>query len=211
MNKKIIIIIGIVLVLIIGAVVGIVVVNKLNSAQVNNGGENDITNQISNDSSKLGTYLSGLTNNYYIKYSGDFKSNSGESINAIVEYTKDGKDFALKSTALDMHLICTEDKLYSISHTYKMIVEMNKESFDISEYNPASNIGQTFIKSYKESLNNTEYDVEEYTYKGNTVKYYFKGTDLRIIRYNSSEILIIRVEKNTNTNLLVKPNGYSNI
>lgn len=212
-NKKILIAVTIALVLIIAVVVTIVVITKSNSngELVNNGGNNNEVTQNVKVTGKLKEYITSLTNNYYIKYSGNFKNNAGETTNAIVEYTKKGEDYALRASALDIQLICEENTLYSISHTYKMIVKMSKYSFDITEYNLASDFDQTFVKSYKETRNATEYDVEEYTFNGNSIKYYFKDADLKYIKYNTQEISVIRLEKNTNTELFVKPNGYSNV
>lgn len=217
-NKKLLIIIAIVLIAVVIVTSVIIIVKKTNDEKkyndnndgvVNNGVENSGNTENLRVTGKLAKYIQGLTNNYYIKYSGNFMGDSGKTINTIVEYTKSKEDFAIRVNDLNIHLICEDDKLYSISSQYKMIVQMNKESFDITQYNLASDMGQTFVKSYKEILNNVEYDVEEYTYNGTTIKYYFISNDLKIIRYNLEDIKVIRVEKNTNTTLLKKPEGYS--
>jgi len=210
-NKKILIIVGIVLLLVVGIVVSGIIIKKINVKDINKGENNNVFNQDIKVAGKLAEYIRGLTSNYYIKYSGNFKNNSGNTLNAIVEYTTNGKDFALRATNLGIELIYENDKLYSIVHNYKMIIEMNKESFDITEYNLVSDMGQTYVKSYNENIGSTTYDVEEYVYNGNTIKYYFKEKDIKLIRYNSEDIRIIRVEKNTNTELFVRPKGYSNI
>lgn len=210
-KRKLVSIFVIILVLLIAIVSVVVIVNSMKNNQNNNTGvNNNEAGQNANLSSKMSEYMNSLTDNYYIKYSGSFKNNYGEVVNTVIEYTKAGKNYALKATDLDMHIICENDTLYSISHIYQMIVSMNKESVDIREYNLVSNIGQNFVKEYKEVVNNIEYDVEEYDFKGNIIKYYFYANDIKLIKYNLNEIKIIRVEKNTNNNLFVKPQGYTN-
>lgn len=158
---------------------------------------------------KLKEYIVGLTNNYYIKYYGEFKNNNGEFVNSILEYTKNGENFGLRSSELDMHMICEKDKLYSISERYKMMILMGRETFDISEYNLVSDINQIYVNSYKEKVNNTEYDVEEYLFKEKVLKYYFNESDIKLIKYDGREIKILRLEKNTNNEMLVKPQDYT--
>ncbi len=156
----------------------------------------------------LKEYIGNLTENYYIKYSGKFKDNSGELVDAIVEYTRDGESFALRSSELDIHMICEKEKLYSISYRYKMMIQMGRQSFDISEYNLVSDINQIFVNSYKEKVNNMDYDVEEYLFNGKGLKYYFKDSDIKLIRYDGQDIRVIRLEKTTNNEMLKKPEGY---
>ena len=158
---------------------------------------------------KLREYIDNLQENYYIKYSGKFKNNFGELVNATVEYTKAGENFGLRSSELDMYMICEKDKLYSISHRYKMMILMGRKNFDISEYNLVSDINQIFISSYKEKVGSVEYDVEEYLFNGRVLKYYFKDGDIKLIKYDGQDIKIIRLEKNTNNEMLVKPEGYA--
>ena len=157
---------------------------------------------------KLQSYIANLTNNYYIKYHGKFRNNSGELVNAVVEYTKDGQNYGFRSTELDMNIVGDSKKIYSISHKYQLIVSMDNKKLDTREYNLASDIGQAFVKSYIESVGSTQYDVEEYLFIGKTVKYYFKDNDIKLIRYDGQDIQIIRLEKQTNSELLVKPDWY---
>lgn len=209
MSKKKILIVIILVLIIIGLLIGgILIVKNLRASnpQGDVGGPPSIK-----VTGKLAEYVKALSDNYYIKYSGKFKNNSGEFVDTIVEYTKQGQDYALRSSDIDMHMIYVNKKLYSISNKYKMIVEMQKESFDISEYNLASDIGQVYVKTYEEDINNTRYEVEEYMYNGKKLKYYFKENDLKIIKYNNQEIKIIRLENKTNTELLVNPSGYTNV
>ena len=208
MGKKKILIVILVLIIIGLLIGGILIAKKLmaSNPQGEIGGEPS-----TKVTGKLAEYVKSLSDSYYIKYSGKFKNNSGELVDTIVEYTKQGQDYALRSSDIDLHMIYTNKKLYSISNKYKMIVEMQKESFDISEYNLASDIGQTYVKTYEEEVNNTKYDVEEYMYNGKILKYYFKQNDVKIIKYNSHEIKIIRLENKTNLELLVKPTGYTNV
>ena len=53
-----------------------------------------------------------------------------------------------------------------------------------------------------------EYDVEEYLFNGKSLKYYFKDSGVKLIRYNGQDIKVIRLEKNTNKEMLIKPEGY---
>lgn len=218
-NKKKIILFGVILVIVIAVIIGIVILisnvlkspNDVNNDNHNNNTPNNsVINKEAKLTGKLADYIKDLTENYSIKYHGKFKNVSGEMVESIVEYTTNGKDYALRTTDLDIDLICRGTTLYSISHRYKMIVEMDKSNVDISEYNLVSDIGQTFVKTYKESINGTEYEVAEYDYNSNPIKYYFKQNDVKLIRYNSEDISIIRVEKKTNNELFVKPEGYSN-
>lgn len=203
-KKLIIIIIGILLLIAIITVSIILIVKNDESTD-----EPVITNPSVKVTGRLNEYISNLSENYYIKYSGKFKDNSGELVNAIVEYTKDGENFALRSNELNMHIICEKENLYSISHRYKMMILMGRKYFDISEYNFASAINQIFIKSYKETVKNTEYDVEEFLYNGKVLKYYFKDSAIKLINYDGQDIKVIRMEKITNKEMLVKPEGYS--
>jgi len=86
---------------------------------------------------------------------------------------------------------------------------MGKQSFDISEYNLVSDINQIYVNTYKEKLNNAEHTVEEYLFNGKVLKYYFKDNDIKLIKYDSQDIKVIRLEKNTNDELFVKPEGYA--
>ena len=209
MSKKKILIFSMLVLIIIALLIGGILILKSLSDN-NPQGDVDGTPSIK-VTGKLAEYVKYLSDNYYIKYSGKFKNNSGDFVETVVEYTKQGQDYALRSSDIDLHMIYTNKKLYSISNKYKMIVEMQKESFDISEYNLASDIGQVYVKTYEEVVNNTKYEVEEYMYNGKTLKYYFKEKDVKIIKYDGKEIKIIRLENNTNTELLIKPTGYTNV
>lgn len=207
MNKNkllIIVIVVILIILIVGVTIWFLTKNR-SSEPI---GENNIDYSVK-DPGKLKQYIANLTDNYYIKYSGNFKDNAGEYTKAVIEYTKDGENFAFRSSEIDMYLICEKETLYSISHRYRIIIALGKNSIDTSEYNLASDIGQTFINAYKESIGSTEYDVEEYLYSGNSIKYYFKDNDIKLIKYNGQDIRIIRLEKQTNDDLFVKPSDYS--
>ena len=205
MKKKRIIAFSVILI-VVAIVSGIVICIIKNDVPNDIGKNNEIPTVTTNG--KLQDYIANLTDNYYIKYHGKFKNNSGDLVNAIIEYTKDGEKCAFRSTELDMHLVCDKDKLYSISHRYELIVSMNKQNLDVREYNLASDIGQVFVKSYKENVDKKEFDVEEYLFNGNTLKYYFKDSDIKLIKYNGEDIKIIRVEKQTNSEMLVKPDWY---
>lgn len=209
MNKKklLIIISGVILIILIAGVTIWFLTKNKSSEPI---GENNINIDYTvKDPGKLKQYIANLTDNYYIKYSGNFRNNVGEYIKAVIEYTKDGENFAFRSSEINMYLICEKETLYSISHRYKIIIALAKNSIDTSEYNLASDIGQTFINAYKESIGSTEYDVEEYLYSGNPIKYYFKDNDIKLIKYNGQDIRIIRLEKQTNDDLFVKPSDYS--
>ena len=205
MDKKrmIIVIIGILVLLAIAITVIIVVKYKKQPVD-----EPVVVNPNIKVTGNLKEFIDNLPQNYYIKYSGKFKNNFGELVDAIVEYTKDGENFALRSSELDMYMICEKENLYSISHRYKMMIRMGRQSFDISEYNLVSDINQIYINGYQEKLNNTEYNVEEYLFNGKVLKYYFKDNDIKLIRYDGQDIKVIRLEKTTNKEMLVKPEGY---
>lgn len=206
-KKKIIIIASIIVVLLIVALVVIVVVKKPSSTEGPQ--DNKVENNNAEVTDKLNEYIATLTDNYYIKYSGKFKNNSGEYIDAMVEYTKAGNNFALKSTELDMHMICEGENLYTVSNKYKLIIQMGRKNFDISEYNWVSNIGQTFVESYEENINSTKYFVEEYLFNGKSLKYYFKENEIKFVNYDGNKISVLRVEKSTDKELLIKPEGYA--
>jgi len=206
MNKSKVII-GIICVLVVLAItVTVVLIKKNNNQSID---ETVKVNPNVKVTGNLKDYIANLPENYYIKYSGKFKNNSGEFVNAIVEYTKNKENFALRSSELGMHMICEQDKLYSISSRYKIIMLMGKQSFDISEYNLVSDINQIYVNTYKEKLNNAEHTVEEYLFNGKVLKYYFKDNDIKLIKYDSQDIKVIRLEKNTNDELFVKPEGYA--
>lgn len=205
MNKKKTLIIFITLIFVISAIITTVIV-------ITNGDDEVVDNNLLDHSvkvtGKLQQYIANMGENYYIKYSGTFKDVTEKQVKGIVEYTKSGESFALRSTELDMYLICEKDTLYSISHRYKLMINMSKESFNINEYNLVSNIGQVFVNTYKEQIDNTEHDVEEYQYNGKQLKYYFKEDNIRLIKYDGQEIRIIRFENKSNLELLTKPTGY---
>lgn len=211
-NKKIAIIISIIIVVVVAIVSILIIVNRLNSTDIDNDWENEVPGNANSElTGKLAEYIKSLSDNYNIKYSGNFKNDLGQKANTIVEYTKNGENFALRISELDVHLICEGAKLYSISNKYEVVVQMSRASYNISEYNLASNIGQTYVKSYKSKVENEEYDVEEYTYNNEKIKYYFQGKDLKFIRYKSEDIKVVRVEKNVYTTLFNKPEGYKYI
>lgn len=204
MDKKKLVIVIISILVLIAIIITVVFIVKNNSST----NEPIVINPNVKVTGNLKDYIANMSENYYIKYSGKFKNNSGELVNAIVEYTKDGENYALRSSELDMHVICEKDKLYSISYRYKIMMVMGRQSLDISEYNLVSDINQIFINGYKEKVNNTEYDVEEYLFNSKVLKYYFKDSDIKLIRYDGQDIKVIRLEKNSNKEMLVKPEGY---
>jgi len=157
----------------------------------------------------LKEYMTSLKDNYYIKYSGKFHDNNSKLVQAVIEYTKEGKNFAIKSIELDMHLIGDDSKIYTISDKYKLMVELPKDTLNINEYNFISDFGQEYVKTYEEKLNKVKYTVEEYMYNGKQVKYYFKDNEVKVITYDGQEINVIRVELNAKTELLEKPKGYT--
>lgn len=195
--------------IVVAIIVMLVVLLVRDSGYVPDNNKNEVVNSTTKEPAKLNEYINSLTDNYYIKYSGKFENNSGELVEATVEFTKDGENFGIESKELDMYVICEGEKLYTISHRYKLLVELAREHFDTAEYNFVSNFGQVFIKSYTEKINNTVYDVEEYLYNGQALKYYFNQSGVKYIKYGEQEIRVIRVEKNTYEELLVKPEGYS--
>lgn len=214
-GKKIIILSIVLLLIVVG--VTIIRVKYINKEPTNPGpnpsqnGQEGSNNSELKVTGKLLEFIKGLENNYYIKYSGKFKNSLGQKQTAFVEYTKNGQDYALIANDLDIQLVCEGNTLYSISHIYKMIVKMNERHFDISEYNLISDIGQTYVKSYKEKIKKIEYDVEEYDFNGKAIKYYFIGNDIKLIKYDTDDISVVRVEKKTNKQLFVKPKGYTNV
>lgn len=205
-NTKMIII-GLAILIIVALVIGIVI-KAINRNGKNEDLGNNTIDYAVKDTGNLEEYIKNMGNNYYIKYSGKFKDNNGKYVQTVIEYTKDQDNFALRSSDLNMHIICEKEKLYTISSRYKLIVEIGKDSFNTSEYNLASDIGQVFVKAEREKVSGTEYDVEEYLYNGKSLRYYFKEGNLRFIRYDSQEIRIIRLEKESNKELLTKPSGY---
>lgn len=208
MDKRIwiVLIICCVVMIIIGTLVALLV---RDSGYVPDNNENEIVSNTNEETDKLNEYISSLRDNYYIKYSGKFENNSGELVDATVEFTKAGENFGMESKELDMYIICEGERLYTISHRYKILLELSREHLDISEYNFVSNFGQIFIKSYTEKINNTVYDVEEYLHNGKALKYYFNQAGIKYIKYGEQEITVLRVEKNTYEELLIKPDGYS--
>lgn len=207
MNKKK----WIILLAIITVVIAVttVVLLVINSSKEENTVEENKNNYSIKVQGKLEEYIRKLSDNYYIKYSGKFKNNSEELTQAIVEYTKSGESFGLRSSELNMHIICNGKVLNTISDRYKLIVEMPKEHLDVKEYNLVADIGQVFVKEYKENIGSNEYDVEEYLLDNNPLKYYFKEQDIKYIKFEESLISIIRLELKTNQELLDMPTGYS--
>lgn len=201
------VIIVLVILIIIALIIGIVI-KSINKKGANENAENNTIDYEVKDTGKLEEYIKNMGNNYYIKYSGKFKDNNGNYVQTVIEYTKDQDNFALRSSDLNMHIICEKERLYTISSRYKLIVEIGKDSFNTDEYNLASDIGQVFVKAEREKVSGTEYDVEEYLYNGKNIRYYFKEGNLRFIRYDGQEIRIIRLEKESNKELLTKPSGY---
>lgn len=206
-KKKYIIVFGIIILLITIIIIALITIKTEN----NGSGNNNETNYNVKITGKLKEYVNQLTNNYYIKYSGKFNNTEGKKVNAVVEYTRDGDNFAIRSIELDTYVVSKKDDLYSISHNYKLIMKMNKHNFNTNEYNLASDIGQIFVKTYTESVNNTNYYVEEYMYNGKVLKYYFKDNDVKLIKYDGEDIMIIRLEKKTNMELLTIPQGYKQV
>ena len=208
MNKKVLIILIVLVIVIIGTIITMLLVNKddINNEFINPYGETQADIRVTG---RLKTLLEGLGNNYQIKYSGKFKNETGEEVQAIVEYTRRESDHALKANELEMHLVKEGDILNSVSKRYQMIVKMRPTSFDISTYNLISDMGQTYIKSSKKKLDGKNYDVEEYKLNENSIEYYFLDGQIKRIMYNDKEIKVLRVEKNVNTLLFDLPRDYS--
>ena len=193
------------------AILGLIVffiIKKINSVPTNNNITNEVNQSNVEVTGKLLNYIDKLKDNYYIKYSGSFKDNSGEYKQAIVEYTKLNDKFAIKSAELDMNVVYDGKNINSVSDKYNIIVKMVQTAFNLNEYHLVQNIGQTYVKSYKDYISGKLYDVEEYKLYDNTYKYYFKENDLKMIEYNGKTIKILRVENDTNAEMLVLPEGY---
>ncbi len=210
-NNKWLIIMGIALI-IIAVAIGIILLVTGEDEDIVKGPEKEPV-YVPSDSTKLegrvATYIDELGENYYIKYVGKFKDNTSNLIDAVVEYTKDKQNYGFRSSDLSMHLIYDGAKLYTISHSYKLIIDILPKSVDMSEYNLLSNIGQVFVKSYNEKVGSSKYEVEEYVHDDVAIKYYFLEGNIKIIRYGDREIRVIRLEKNSNKEILTKPSGYS--
>lgn len=197
----------IIIVLIVIAIIIASIVLVVNKTPEDTNKDNNISNVQNQNTGKLQSYISKLGDDYYIKYSGKFKDNNKKYVDAIIEYTKSGEDYGFRSTEINMYLLYKDKKMYSISHRYKIIVELGM--LNVDEYNLASDIGQVFVKAYTENMGSTSYDVEEYLHYGKTLKYYFKDNDIRLIKYDEQDIRIIRVEYEAKQELLAKPDGYT--
>lgn len=206
MNKKRLIII--VTILLVAIIIGVVVyfVTKGNDTNINNP-SNEEKPQLQ-VTGKLLNYLGSLTDNYYIKYSGKFVDDLGGYKEATVEFTKSKEKFAVKSAELNMNIVYDGEKINGISSRYNRVVQMSKSSFNLNKYHLAADIGQTYIKSYEEKLDGMNYDVEEYSYYQDSLKYYFKDDVLKIIKYNDMTIKVIRMEKITEQSMLKIPDNY---
>lgn len=212
MKKKKLVIILIVTIVLIAICIGLVMIfNKKQNTNVGtNNNESQNVQQVK-VTGKLKEYIERLNENYYIKYSGKFKDEKSTLKQAIVEYTLKGSDFAIRSTEINLQMVCMNDVLSSISNRYKIVVEMSRNSFDTTEYNLASDFGQTFVKSSKEKLNEIEYDVEEYKHFDNNIKYYFLEDNLKFIMYNEEQIKILRLEYKTNNEMFTIPSNYEKL
>ena len=208
-RKGVIIAIIVVLIVAVGVGIAIFLVNKNNNTdeptKTNNYGK------ITNIEGKIKEYLSGLGNNYAIKYSGKFEDNSGERITALVEYTKDMDNYAIKSNELDLYIVYEEGKARSISNRYKMVAKIPASGIDITKYNYVSDFGQEYVRTYDEEIEDKYYQVEEYKKDEDVIKYYFLDSEIKIIKYNDETIRVIRVEKKTNRELFEVPNGYKEV
>jgi len=205
-KNKLWIILSIGLVL-IAVVVVIVILVTNQQEEIRQDSTNNISNVQNHNTGMLQAYIANLSDNYYIKYYGKFKDNFNEYVDSVIEYTKSGENFGFRSNEINMYLVYKDKKLYTISHRYKLIVEIAR--LNLNEYNLASDIGQVFVKGYNEYIGSTEYAVEEYLYNGNTLKYYFKDNDIKLIKYDEQDIRIIRVENKANQELLTIPSSYS--
>ena len=123
MKKNKLWIVILVAILIVILIIGMVVLLTQKPDEVQNN-EDDIQNVQTQNTEKLKQYIAKLGDNYYIKYSGKFKNNADEYIQSVVEYTKSGKDFGYRSSEINMNLLYKEGRFYTISHRYKLIVEI---------------------------------------------------------------------------------------
>ena len=160
---------------------------------------------------KLKTYIEMLGDNYYIRYSGNFYDQTDTLVKAIIDYTKKGSDFAIKSTELNVRVVYNKQVAYTMSDRYKLIATVPVSSIDIKDYNLASDIGQEFVKQNRETINGQTYDIEEYVYNNNVLKYYFDKSELKIIKFNDNEIRIMRYQKKVNNDLFEIPNDYERL
>ena len=85
---------------------------------------------------------------------------------------------------------------------------MPKSAINITMYNPVDDFGQKYVKSYKESIDGKEYDVEEYSYGDSVIKYYFLNDAIKIVNFNGNVIKVISIENEVNKDLFNEPTGY---
>lgn len=208
-KKKLYFMLGIIVVVL---AIGITLFFVLRKDNNNTANEDVLNNGIPNTglevTGKLKEYIANLGDNYYIKYSGVFENNLGEPIQAIVEYTKSGENFAIRSDELDIHLVCIGNSISTISNKYQLVIKMPKDHVDTSKYNFVSDMGQAFAYEYKEKINNVECDVEEYMYNGKQLKYYFNGSEIKLIKYDTQEVKILRVGTSPEKEMLTVPTTY---
>lgn len=208
MNKKIILIAGIILFIALISV-GIFIVVKNKKDKENEIGSISFPFPQEYEETKLSEYIQKLGDNYSIKYSGTFKNNEGKDIKTVIEYTKDKENFAIKSSDLDLHVVCADGVVNSVSNRWKAIIEMPERSFDSYRYNLILNAGQTYLRHFATKENKITYYVEEYKYKEDVVQYYFLEDTVKFVKVNDNKIDIIRVENVTNKDLFTLPKGYA--
>lgn len=206
MNKKKFIIVILAIALVVVLAVIIVHYTKNNQNLIDSKKENIVSGE-----SRLKNYIASLKENYYIYYTGEFKDINGIYKKASIYFSKSGKNYAIKSDDLSLHVVLKENKLYNISHTYKMVIVMNKDSLNLAGYNLISLDGKEYVKSKQEKIEKTLYYVEEYKTNEENISYYFAGDSLKKIqiqRDGKEQNVLFTVENTTRQDLFVINEDY---
>lgn len=163
------------------------------------------------EDSKLKSYIDSLKDNFYAYYTGEFKDINGTYKKASIYYCKNGKNYAIKSDDLGLHVVLNKNKLYNISHIYKMIIVMNENALDLSSYNLISLDGKQYLNARIEKADGVSYYVEDYKTTNESISYYFIENSLKKIQIQRNEKkqnIVFSVENSIRQDLFIINENY---
>lgn len=214
MKKKIIIAVIIVFA-IIAIVAGVMLITRYMNpnAEIPSG----TTKPIEKGEKLISGYIDIMKETYYIKYSGMFSINkTSEKMQATVEYTKNKEDYALNSKEMGVGLVKKGSTLYSISHTYKMVMELPITTvidYNYDMYSKIADIEKGYVGDGKETVDRINCFYEEYKNGDTKTRCYFVRDELKFVRIttkDSEELLKIEEIKGKVENELFEiPTTYT--
>lgn len=170
----------------------------------------------------LGKYVSILSGNCYIRYTGNIKNLDGNAQKATIEASKKGNIIAMNSKDLGIAYIDDKEVAYSISHRAKTVIKISDSNqLQGNAYNyifirDLENFEKQYVGNGEEKIDGVKYEYEDYKESESVVvRYYFLRGDLKYIRLsdndNKTTVQIIDINSNPKENLFKIPSEYKSL